>query len=416
MTNPYQLSPEEHEATYQRIEAERLPESEPRDNPRAIITGGQPGSGKSGITSRAARELEKEGGHILIDADDLREESRLYEAAMLDDDRLAANRTHPDAGGWATKLMAAAVESRRNVLIDQTSKDPAAVERLAGRLKGAGYSVELRVMAVNEKISEQRIQTRYESQKEAYGVGRFSTKDNHDIAFAGVAKTVASVELSKSVDALRVYDKDHVPIKENVLQGGDWVDPANAAELMHAERNRPLTLEERREVASQYDQLAVMIEAPARAARPEEKEVISILRTEAHESFDSVSRKLIEFEEIDRTHQNEVPGMDSIMRQGTLIEAELRHQDFSSRNLPAEQIKEIAIKDIEDFAYLQGKPEQRQLVVLVGGMMANEHYASHIKDFAPPELEPAVEAANIYDQQLTNEITLPDDRDKGMEL
>lgn len=414
MNNPFKLSPDEHEAYYQEIEAEYLPKSLPREQPRAIITGGQPGAGKSGITDEAKDELAKAGGYVLIDADKLRKHSPQYKPAMLADDRLAANRTHPDAGPWASRLTFAAAEGRRNLIIDQTSKDPAAVEDLAGKLKLAGYTVELRVMGVNETVSQLRIATRYETMKAESGFGRYSTRDNHDLAYAGVAQTVARVEQNKTVDAIRIYDKNHVPIKENVLQDGEWLHQADAAERMHAERNRPLTLEERREIAAGYDELSIMIEAPERAATPAEKAEIEGLRTAAHDRLNSVSRKVAEFEEIKQAYQNEDPGIGSIVRRGTLIDAELRHEEFSARNLSAEQIKEIARKDIDDYSYLQGKPEQQKLAVLMGGMMGNEHYSSHMKENAPPDLDAALEAANVYEQQNTHEISLTSDRE--MEL
>jgi len=165
MSKPFQLSQDEHDAIYRRIEARYLPKSQPQEQPTAIITGGQPGSGKSGITTQAKSELAARGGYLLIDADKLRGFSPLYQLALEADDREAANLTHPDAGRWAQRLTVVGAQGRRNLIIDQTSKDAASVENLASQLKAAGYRVELRVMVVNERFSEQRIHTRYEQQK-----------------------------------------------------------------------------------------------------------------------------------------------------------------------------------------------------------------------------------------------------------
>lgn len=416
MSYPFQLSQEEHEAVYQEIEAHYLPNSEPQEQPRAIITGGQPGSGKSGITDLAKAELFDQGGYVLIDADLLREESRLYKPAMMHDDRTAANMTHPDAGAWAGRLTMVAAEGRRNLIIDQTSKDPDALEGLAMRLKDAGYRVELRVMSVNEKFSEQRIHTRYESMKEAAGFGRFSTKDNHDIAYAGVAATIERVEQNKPVDGLRIYDKEHQVLKDNQLQGGEWINAPDAAKIMHAERERPLSLDERRELAAGYDKLAKMIKAPARQAAPEERAAIEELRAAAHKSVAVVEAKAAAFEETTRNYQNDDVGMDSIIRKGALIETELRHQEYASLTLSSEQIKDIAAKDLEDFSFLQGKPEQQKLAVMMGGMMGDPAYRTAIREQANSDLDASIAAANTIEAQAEITISNSKSRDQDMEV
>lgn len=416
MANPFQLSQDEHEAIYREIEAHYLPKTQPQEQPRAIITGGQPGSGKSGITDLAKAELRNQGGYILIDADKLRRESPLYDAAMAYDDRTAANMTHPDAGAWAGRLTVAAAEGRRNLIIDQTSKDPDAVESLAMKLKDAGYTVELRVMAVHEKISELRIHSRYENQKAESGAGRFSTRDNHDIAYAGVVSTVERVEQNRSVDGLRIYDKNHQVLKDNHLQAGEWANEPNAARVMHTERNRPLTLDERRELTAGYEKLATMLASPARQAQPEERAHIEQLRTAAQQGLSSVQAKVAEFEETNRNYQNEDPGMDSIIRKGTLIDAELRHEAYASKAMSPDQIKEIAAKDLEDYSFLQGKPEQQKLAVLMGGMMGEPDYRSAIYENPALDLDTSIAAATSIESQAEMTTTHDKTRDQGMEL
>ena len=91
-------------------------------------------------------------------------------------------------------LLRDGVEGLRNIIIDQTSRDPEALAKMTVGLRQAGYRVELHVMAVAAAVSEQRIHERYEGQKEASGFGRFSTKDKHDEAYAGVHASVGAAE------------------------------------------------------------------------------------------------------------------------------------------------------------------------------------------------------------------------------
>lgn len=285
MTAAHKLPADLHEQIYSKIAREYLSRATPQEAPVAILTGGQPGSGKSGIAHTAKRELQAQGGFVLVDADEVRSWHPEYHALLRLDDTTAANKTHPDAGAWAGRLGRDAIASKRNVIFDQTSKDPRAVLDLARKLHEAGYRVELRVMAVNRLISEQRIHMRYEAQKAATGHGRFSTRDNHDIAFAGVLKTVAVVEASQAVDVIKVYDKDHRGIYIAELDGGAWSRQPAAAATVDAERSRPLTLAERGELVVNYERIGRMLEAPERRASPAEVGTVAGLADQAQRHY-----------------------------------------------------------------------------------------------------------------------------------
>ncbi|MDH0959124.1 hypothetical protein EGJ86_19100 [Pseudomonas sp. o96-267] len=190
----------------------------------------------------------------------------------------------------------------------------------------------------------------------------------------------------------------------------------NAARVMHTERNRPLTLDERRELTAGYEKLATMLASPARQAQPEERAHIEQLRTAAQQGLSSGQAKVAEFEEINRNYQNEDPGMDSIIRKGTLIDAELRHEAYASKAMSPDQIKEIAAKDLEGYSFLQGKPEQQKLAVLMGGMMGEPDYRSAIYENPALDLDTSIAAATSIESQAEMTTTHDKTRDQGMEL
>ena len=272
------LSPREHATAYDKAEARYLSYSTPQDHPIAIITGGQPGSGKSGLTNQAKAELAERGGFVLVDADVMRRHHPDYDALMKVNDKLAANFTHEDAGAWSRALRNTAIAEQRNLIIDQTSRDPSALQVMAAELKKAGYSVELRAMATSETVSEQRIHMRYESQRANSGSGRFSTKENHDAAYQSIPIAVDALERSKGADAIRIYDKDMRQIYENRQENGEWKQVPNARGAMEAERQRPLTEQDRATVVSNYDLIASYLERPGRQATKQEVETINQLR------------------------------------------------------------------------------------------------------------------------------------------
>jgi hypothetical protein len=199
------------------------------------------------------------GRYVLIDADQLRAFHPRYQEALAKDDTTAANLVHPDAGVWANRLIRDAVAARYHLIIDQTSRDPAALKAMADGLRQAGYQTDLRVMATRGEVSWQRVRTRYQEQKGSHGHGRFSTRDKHDEACAGIAATVEAVERGKCVGALGIHDQDHRPLHRAELRDGEWMPGPGAAQAFLAERERPMRPDETRALVDQYDRLAVKV-------------------------------------------------------------------------------------------------------------------------------------------------------------
>ncbi|NHZ40133.1 zeta toxin family protein [Massilia aquatica] len=204
---PYELDQAEHDRLYALIARDHLSSVEPQQQPRAIITGGQPGSGKGNLTADAKRELATQGGYVLVDPNELRLSHPQYFELMRENDREAASLTHRDASKWAKRLAIDAMDGRRNLIIDQTSKNAESLVALTTRLRQAGYHVTLRVMAVNSEWSTLQLLMRYEIQKSQEGMGRFVPQAVHDAAYAGLPASVEAVERARSVDAVQVYKR-----------------------------------------------------------------------------------------------------------------------------------------------------------------------------------------------------------------
>lgn len=332
----HKLDSERHNAIYQDIIAARyLPKSKPQEKPLAIITGGQPGSGKSGITNQAVARF-RESGYVLVDADKLRPHHPDYIQLMRSNDKLAANLTHPDCGPWANRLLRDGVDGKRNIIIDQTSRDPEALRKMAQGLHQAGYKVEMHVMAVSPKLSEQRIFQRYEDQRETNGYGRFSTKEKHDEAFAGVAKTVAVAEREALVDRLCIYDHKSNRIYDNRLDAGNWQHAPAAAQTLDTERTRPMTLQEKIDYAKGYDDLASVLARPARNATSEEIRTIADLQKKAHADLEqSGSARILAAEKILQDQIKTLPADKQAQIMGQFQEA-IKNPESVSK-LPAAQ-------------------------------------------------------------------------------
>lgn len=299
--NPYELTAAEHDRRYKSLAEEAFYGTEPQERPRAVITGGQPASGKGTLASNAVNELAGEGGAVKIDADDLRDWHPSYAALQRENDREAASLVHPDAAKWAKRLTDDAIEARRNLVIDQTSRSPEALIARTQQLREAGYHVELRVMAVNSETSQQRVYTRYEGQKADDGVGRFVPKEVHDEAYSGLPESISAVERAKSVDAIKVYNKYQERIHEDTLHNGRWgLEPPRARVILDAERNRSLSIHDLRELSEGFNKISESM--AKRGAEPAEREEIEALRLRAERRYAAETFRQLPKEEALKTH------------------------------------------------------------------------------------------------------------------
>lgn len=242
------------EQVYTKIERHALDHTVAQEKPRAILLGGQPGSGKSELARMAQHELSQNGRAVVIDADKLRERNPAYWALSITDPKNAADLTHKEAAEWARRLTTATVQGRRNLVIDGTMRDPKGILTLAAKLREHGYTVEARVIAVSPEVSINRARLRFEEQMAARGVGRFVNQAQHDVAYKGLADSVSALESARAVDAIRVYDASQREIYANQLVRGSWQKEPGAQQALTEERVRTLThAEHRNQVAMLTD-------------------------------------------------------------------------------------------------------------------------------------------------------------------
>ena len=246
------------ESAYRRVERDALERTEAQEQPRAVILGGQAGSGKSELAAQASREFKQRGGAVIIDADRMREENPRYKQLSRDDPQNAADRTHREAGAWSMRLTTTAIENRRNLVVDGTMRDPDSIRVLASRLKSNGYKVEARVMAVDPEVSMARARLRFEEQVAERGTGRFVNQGQHDRAYAAIPDSVRALEAEKRVDRMTVYDANHRPIYENSLEQGEWQRPPQAARALERERGREWSHAQRRDYVATMDDIATL--------------------------------------------------------------------------------------------------------------------------------------------------------------
>ena len=278
----YRLTEAEHQATFDNyIKPDLFAGAKPSGQPVAVIFGGQPGAGKSAAVDAAVRDLEPRGGAVQIIGDDLRGYHPQYARLMELDDKTAAFYTDRDTGQWVEKAIAEAKTQRVNIVIEGTMRDSNKVAETMQSLRAAGYEIDARALAVNERLSEQGIIQRYENQKADRGTGRMTTSQAHQTAYDGMPATLERIERDKLADRVTLYQRGAEAIYTNELNGGEWANEPQARAALEAERSRPMTLQERRSYAEGFDKLAELLARPERQASAEEVKNVDELQRRA---------------------------------------------------------------------------------------------------------------------------------------
>lgn len=279
--NRYRLSPEEHERIFrEEIVPELAAGLRGADRPAAVVLGGQPGAGKSAMQSAAEKEFHSRGGALAIVGDDLRAYHPEYRALLQENDKTAAYNTDRDSGHWVEKLIAYAKEQRFNLVIEGTMRVPEKVAQTLTDLRSAGYAVEARAIAVNERLSTLGIHQRYEQMVADRGHGRFTVPASHEAAYRAMPGTLEAIERDRLADRVAVYARGGVQLYENTLQAGQWSRSPGAREVVEAERQRPWSSGERQDYAANWDR--VVEQMTTRAAPAEDLHYARSVRVAAY--------------------------------------------------------------------------------------------------------------------------------------
>lgn len=145
-------------------------ETSSQEHPKAVVLAGQPGAGKNKVSGELLREFNEDV--VLVDPDELR--STHAEFVRLSQQRpyTWAGHTHEDASQWAKELRAAAIDGRRNLILDTTLGNGDSAVALIRDLQANGYEVEIRGVVAHRLESELGVDGRFSDSLDTKGFGR----------------------------------------------------------------------------------------------------------------------------------------------------------------------------------------------------------------------------------------------------
>lgn len=276
----FKLTRAEHDRVFEQIRQDSMIGVEPVDRPRAVILGGQPGSGKSAALEAAKAEFD-DFNVLVINGDEYRYRHPNVKEIQAGGEKDFAKHTDPDAREWTRKLFEHGIEEKANILFEGTMRESNPLGSTLATLIKHGFDVTAKVVAVHHPVSLTAVLFRYEEMKNATGFGRWVDPSAHQAAFDGMPKTLEHIEQNKLAHHVEVVDRQGKTLYQNHLVNGEWEKSPGAREAVETERLRPLSAPEK--AAMDNDWRSIYHRMHERVARLEEMEMAGELAEIAYE-------------------------------------------------------------------------------------------------------------------------------------
>lgn len=207
--------------------------------PKAIILGGQPGSGKSSMIKNLGN-LFQEAGTVVISGDDFRKQHPHFNDIYTRYGDEYVNYTQRFSSQVTERLIDELSKEKYNLIIEGTLRTAAVPIKTAKLLQSRGYQVELAVMAVPSVLSYVGTIERYEKMKEMGLTPRMTTKLQHDNTVRSIISSLDEVYHAAVFDDILLYNR-----KSECLYRQKETPEKNPREVLKFEHNRELTTAER---------------------------------------------------------------------------------------------------------------------------------------------------------------------------
>ena len=201
------LNSEDHARVFKETVVPRsdLPQTTPQQHPKAVVLAGQPGAGKGGLAKSVKGEFS--GNIVPIDPDELRRYHPQVDQFRKSEPYTWSDKTHHDASQWAKELRQAAVEGRRNVLVDTTLGNADSAVQTIKDLQAKGYEAEIRVVATHRLESELGVDERFTKSLDKRGYGRYVPEEARAKIYEALPGNLDKVQAQTGV-RIRIYSRE----------------------------------------------------------------------------------------------------------------------------------------------------------------------------------------------------------------
>lgn len=257
MTGLRSLTHREREQLFERrIQPDLLAGAAASGSPAAMIVAGQPGAGVPSVAAVLRRDLSKITGPV-VQLSEAR--LRAYHPAWrfgAVPNALQAGAIQRDVSYWFERIIQEARGQRFHLLVEDEQRDPRSVHKLAAALRKDSYVVQAVFVATNRDESTLFAMAQFDLARRRGLPPRFVSAQEHDVALGNVRLAMGLVEDRRTVDGLRVIDRNASQFYENRLVDGEWIRAPRAQVSLDAVRDRPRTPKELVTLAMRWETLA----------------------------------------------------------------------------------------------------------------------------------------------------------------
>lgn len=230
----------------------------PVENPKLIIVGGQPGSGKRDLQKFGELEL---ASNVVVLSTDVLRSYHPYEREI--------KKNYPDYYHILTVDLARillinlenyALANKLNVILESTLENSEVMLQKIDKYRKRDYQIDLKVIAVNELISYLGAEDRYENMILAEKSGRLVSKQNHDQNYKDIPTTLQMLQDQNLLDNVAVYHRKTSELEGNVDNQVVLLanNPSNFVQTYIQERSRPFTDLEKQYLKQTAESVQVM--------------------------------------------------------------------------------------------------------------------------------------------------------------
>ena len=190
------------------------------DNPKLILLGGQPASGKSSAIEGVVKLYGKDN-IVVLNSDDYKEYYPNYSTIVAKDPN-KITEIHPYSNHVLGEVLKETAPRSINTLLEGTMRSSEYPLQVAEGFKSCGYNVEAYFVSSNGYSSTVGHLERFETEVADRGFGRAVPQAHHDNAYNHIPGTIEKLVNSGKIDSIKIVDRNSNEIADSA-KGHDVV-------------------------------------------------------------------------------------------------------------------------------------------------------------------------------------------------
>lgn len=175
--------------------------------PKAILLGGIPGAGKTGLC-KGILQQHKESEYVIIDVDEYRKYSPVFTQKDAVPTSKMVELSIRFCNQVASQLLEYALKNRKNIIINTSLRDTdLMLNFINNKFIPAGYHIDICILATPLEECILSSQERYERQIEEKEFPRFTTIEFMNESEVQIDQTIKELEKMRNIGAIEVYKR-----------------------------------------------------------------------------------------------------------------------------------------------------------------------------------------------------------------